>query len=88
MANGAISVNPKRISVKQSGAGNAPKLPTTSKFGPMSVTPRLTVQHVAQKSTPNLKTNLQVSTKPRLPGVSPGVQNVSPAGKAALALLG
>ena len=58
----------------------------------MSVTPRLVAQH-AQKSTPHLKSNLQVFTKPNnskglaaaIQGT--GVQNVSPAGKAALALL-
>ena len=54
----------------------------------MSVTPRLTAQYANQKSTPHLKTNLQVSTKPKVTGISAGVQNVSPAGKAALALLG
>ena len=53
----------------------------------ISVTPRLTAQHVAQKSTPSLKTNLQIATKPKASG-GVGVLNVSPAGKAALASLG
>ena len=84
---------PKRFTVKPgaglTGAGSANGVPKFSvKSGKMgSITPRLTTNlQNQQKSTPNLKANLQVQAKPNIAKVP--VHNVSPAGKAALALLG
>ena len=71
------------------GASQASGVPKFSvKSGKMgSITPRLTTNmQNQQKSTPNLKANIHVSTKPSMAKVP--AHNVSPAGKAALALLG